>query len=491
MPSVKSNAVMLLLSSLLLLAVGLYWEATGALFVYWLDDDNYTYSHGLLLFLVSLYLIYERWRALSQPLVLNPSWVGGVVVFISSLAWLAATIGSIQIVQFLSLVGVVSGIFWGVMGFSQARLFALPILLILGALPLWDPLATMLQLPTTLVTEWMLRLTMIPVLREGFFLFIPAGTFEIEAACSGLRYILVAVLLALIFGALHGLRWWVTASIVLAAAAIGIIANLIRIYTVILIGQYTNMQSDLVEDHASIGWVLFAIGAVPLFWFASKHAAQEKYVARIEIASITRRGRVNQSVGVVSLLVGLLVGPLWMGYVDRQAGNAAVDEGALPAIIEEAVKDDTPIDYRPTFISGDVVKEGWVRSEKKGGASVYLYFSRFYSQTQDKEAVSSANRLVTNSSSWHQIETGVNSLQGSVESTVNSATLSSGDTQLRVWQWYQIGDRRIASPLWAKIYNVVETLQGSRIIDVVVLATEVDDDVATADALLYRFSEQF
>jgi len=488
---VRQNITALTLSLLLVATVGLYWETSWGLFAYWLDDRNYTYSHGWLLLLVSIYLVYERWRTQAQPLDLAPSWVGGVVVIISSMVWLMATIGSIQVVQFLSFVGLVSGVFWGVMGFSQARLFALPILLILGALPLWDSVATVLQLPTTLAAEWMLQISRVPVLREGFFLSVPAGDFEVEAACSGLHYILVAVLLGLIFCAMHRLHWWVTIGIILAAATISIVANFIRVYTVILIGQYTNMESDLVKDHASVGWVVFALGAIPLFWFASKLTKQDKYVGGIKVAPVVKQGRLSRSVGVVTLLAGLLVGPVWMGYLEAQIEEAMLNESEFPVIIKSASRGELNIEYQPAFMPGDVVKEGWIDSERSGEASTYLYLSRFYRQKQGKEAVSSSNRLVSSSSLWNQLEAGSIPFQGLSGGVVNVATLSSGNIELRVWQWYQVGERRITNPLWAKIYNVIATLQGHGYIDVVVLATKIEDDVAAADVVLQRFSKKY
>jgi len=127
--------------------------------------------------------------------------------------------------------------------------------------------------------------------------------------------------------------------------------------------------------------------------------------------------------------------------------------------------------------------------KENGNSDIYYYISRYYRQSQGKEAVSNANHLVAQTSSWRQLEISVRTLPD-VMGKVNVSTLISGDDKLRVWQWYQVGDRRIASPFWAKIYNVLDSLRGNTVVDVVVLATDGDDQVI-ADAMLYQFIEQF
>ncbi len=490
MSALKYNSALSLLVLLLLLMLGLYWEVASALFNSWLRDGNPTYSHGWLLLLVSIYLVNERWRELPLAPRLSPSWLGGCLVALSSIVWLLATLGSIQVVQFIALVGLVGALFWGVMGLSQARMFIFPILLMLGTLPLWDWIAALLQLPTTLAAEWMLRLSMVPVLREGFFLSVPAGDFEVEAACSGLHYILVAAILGLIFGAMHRLRWWVTAIIALCAVVIAIVANFIRVYTVILIGQYTDMESNLVEDHASVGWVIFTIGVLPLFWAATKYATKDKCVAKLGIVSVKNQSRVAQMIGVSTLFVGLLVGPLWMAVLNNQSVDIEYAMEELPAIVRMAVPDAAQIDYQPAFMAGDLTKAGWVTVEGDEKSSFYIYMSRFFSQSQGKEAVGYGNRLVARESLWRQLESDVITLPDLADVTVNAATLSSGESKLRVWQWYQVGDKQMANSFLVKVYNVINALQGNRVVDVIVLAIEVDGDVASADSLLHSLFKQ-
>lgn len=52
------------------------------------------------------------------------------------------------------------------------------------------------------------------------------------------------------------------------AAALGLLANWLRIYILVLIGYHTEMQSSLMNDHETFGWVVFAFILIPAIYFS-------------------------------------------------------------------------------------------------------------------------------------------------------------------------------------------------------------------------------
>ncbi len=61
-----------------------------------------------------------------------------------------------------------------------------------------------LQMGTVIVTEKLLYLFSIPVVVQEYFIAIPAGIFEVEESCSGVRYLANNLLLTFLFSFLCG-----------------------------------------------------------------------------------------------------------------------------------------------------------------------------------------------------------------------------------------------------------------------------------------------
>ncbi|RYY02688.1 MAG: exosortase/archaeosortase family protein [Gammaproteobacteria bacterium] len=51
-------------------------------------------------------------------------------------------------------------------------------------------------------------------------------------------------------------------------AFLGLLTNWVRIITLVIVGYKTNMQSSLMHDHETFGWILFAIIILPALYFA-------------------------------------------------------------------------------------------------------------------------------------------------------------------------------------------------------------------------------
>jgi exosortase/archaeosortase family protein len=112
--------------------------------------------------------------------------------------------------------------------------------------------------------------TGVPTYVEGNFVTIPAGVFEIAGGCSGLRYMIVSLAIGSLFVFLN-IRDTKRAILFLLITIIGaLLTNWIRITALILIGEYTNMESSLMEDHNTFGWYIYVPFMIFLFWWGNK-----------------------------------------------------------------------------------------------------------------------------------------------------------------------------------------------------------------------------
>jgi exosortase/archaeosortase family protein len=103
---------------------------------------------------------------------------------------------------------------------------------------------------------------------DGNNIFLPSGTIYIADGCSGLRYLTVALLMGYTLILINHYRLAGIVSTIALAIILGLAANWLRIYLLVLIGYHTEMQSSLMRDHETFGWVVFACILIPSIYFA-------------------------------------------------------------------------------------------------------------------------------------------------------------------------------------------------------------------------------
>ena len=90
-------------------------------------------------------------------------------------------------------------------------------------------------------------------------IFIPFGQIVIADGCSGLRYFEIALALAYIIALLNNYSERKLLPALIIAAALGLLANWIRIFILVLIGYESKMESSLMANHEYFGWFVFLL----------------------------------------------------------------------------------------------------------------------------------------------------------------------------------------------------------------------------------------
>jgi exosortase len=151
-----------------------------------------------------------------------------------------------------------------------------PSLFLIFLIPVWGALTSTLQNISTDAVTIIMGYTGIPTYVEGNIITIPPGVFEIAGGCSGLRYLLVSLAISSLFiflnikKASHG-------ALFLCIAVLGaLLTNWIRISALIIIGNYTDMESSLMADHNSFGWYLYIPFMILLFYFGQRFVTENE-----------------------------------------------------------------------------------------------------------------------------------------------------------------------------------------------------------------------
>jgi len=227
--------------------------------------DNPYYSHGALVPVLSIFLIWHRREALD---VRRPSNWGyalvalGVVLLVAGLWWSAYWIAG------FSLPVVIAGIVLALLGPAVFRrwLFPLTFLLLMVPLPFDVWVAQWLESPTATASTSLVQVLGIPAENKGSLIELPNSKFAVGGVCAGLRSSIALFTLAL-FVVIVGTPGGARNKAVLLAMVIplALVANTIRIAVLLIVANAwgTVAAMDYYHDYSS--YVFFALALGLLF----------------------------------------------------------------------------------------------------------------------------------------------------------------------------------------------------------------------------------
>jgi exosortase A len=258
---------MLLLVVLFTTIVTLFWDSFSAMAAVWSNSENF--SHGWLIAPISLWLIWQQRNTLRR-LEWQPSAWGLVTFGACALMWLAGELARVSAVKSVAVVLMLPSAVLLLAGLQVSRAILFPLLFLLTMVPAGEGLTPMLMEQTSTVLVWAVQATGIPIFREGMHFTLPTGRWSVVEACSGLRYVIAAAILALLFVYLNFASWKRKLLFILACLLLSIIANWARAYMIVMVGHLSHMKYGVGEDHVVYGWVFFGLVMMLIFWVGSK-----------------------------------------------------------------------------------------------------------------------------------------------------------------------------------------------------------------------------
>lgn len=373
----------------------------------WFVFDE-AYSHGWLVFGGALFLVCRQINA--EYLSVKPSMTGVLLAGLTACGIALAEVINIRVLQQMGAVFLCWAVLVALAGWRTGWRFAVPLGFMIYAVPIWDQLTSVLVNLAVAVNHLLLEVRGIHFRVDGAFIhLLDVGTFEVAGGCSGLRYVVVSLTLATLFGALNltRLRSWLTLHV--SALALALIVNWLRIFVIVLVGYETEMESGLIKNHEFFGWLLFAAALVPFFILANRLARADgadgsERVTEARALYNTESARMPIARGMLALLatVGLVALPSTYGA----ATSATFQPPRLdaPAELGEWERVEALSDWQPYLSEPDqVVHAGYAESE---GASdpVHLGVGYYAVQEQGKELVHYGTRLA-GPEPWQRVRT--------------------------------------------------------------------------------------
>jgi len=257
----------------LCIAIWVYWNGLSEAFFRWENQEEY--SHGYLIPLVSLYILWEK-RGLILSAAGRPLWLGVWLIVIALVLLLVGEVSALYVLIQYSFVLALIGLSLVTIG-KGTKFTLAPILLLLFAIPLPYVIEVLLtaklQLISSSIGVDIIRFCRIPVYLEGNVIDLGVYKLQVVEACSGLRYLFPLMSLGFITAYFYKASYWKKAIVFLATIPITILMNSFRIGAIgVLVDNWgISMAEGFLHDFE--GWIIFMACAVILFllvWLLEK-----------------------------------------------------------------------------------------------------------------------------------------------------------------------------------------------------------------------------
>lgn len=259
----------LLFIALILVALPVYWSGFAMLGAAWITPE---YSHGPLIPVISLYLFLRERRLITPSETPKRTMPGIILTLFALVLGIFGNLVAIPDIVAYALILWVGGVMLICMGWDQGRHHWAPVLHLIFMLPLpqilyWE-LTIALQLISSELGVWLIRLADIPVFLEGNIIDLGVYKLQVADACSGLRYLFPILSFSYLMAILYRGPFWHKAVLFALAVPLTVVMNSVRIGIIgMLVNAYGIGQAEGFL-HFFEGWVIFGACIAILFVMA-------------------------------------------------------------------------------------------------------------------------------------------------------------------------------------------------------------------------------
>lgn len=443
------------LGVVLAVIVAIYWPTATSIVAIW--QSSQTYAHGFVIVPLALFLAWRK-RDEVAGLAPRPDPLGLAGLALASAAWLIAAAGDVQVVQQYAFAAMLPATIVAVAGRRVAWALAFPLAFLFFAVPFGEAYVPRLMDWTADFTVGALRLTGLPVYREGTFFELPSGRWSVVEACSGIRYLIASLTVGTLYAYLTYRVLWKRALFIALSIAVPIFANFARAYLIVMIGHLSSMRLAVGVDHLIYGWIFFGVVILALFWLGSFWRDEMSAAPRrLAYRSAGPRASAPQLAAAALMALALAAAsPLYAAYLERGEPDAV----ALPVPAGAGGWQRSAgalTDWRPRYVGA---RANVFAVYRKGEHAVALYAGYYRGQRQGAELVGSQNVIVVSTHPvWERVgEAGRREALGGRVLELRQTWLRSPHQRLLVWDWYRVAGRDLANPYLAKALLARERL---------------------------------
>jgi exosortase A len=441
---------------------------------------NETFTHCFLVLPITLWLV---WRIRQRVALLVPRASGWAMLALAGtgFVWLLGELATVRVLSQFALTTMLVLAVPAVLGFRVARSIAFPLAFLYFAVPFGEFSMPQLMEWTANVTVLGLRLSGIPVYREGLQFVIPSGSWSVAEACSGVRYLIASLTVGTLFAYLsyHSLKRRLI--FVAVSFIVPVIANWMRAYIIVMLGHLSGNKLAAGVDHLIYGWLFFGLVIMAMFWIGARWRQEPLQPLVFSTATLAGSGAASSPLlPALSFIALAAIWPLAQWQIERNVPSELTRIEPFGPIAGWSLAPEQVADWTPSFDNPSASVQS---TFGKDGQLVGLYLGYYRNQDSSRKLVSSTNVLVKSKDpQWAKVAGGERPVSIDQQAiAVRSAELRSVDSKrLLVWQWYWINGHLTASDFKAKAYTALSRLMGQGDDSAVIIVYALKESVSNA-----------
>jgi exosortase A len=432
----------------------LFASAWRSFYKTWSTQD---FSHGVAIIPIAIFLAW-RMKAQLRQYIIEPSYVWLLGLVSGAGIWFAGHItATSSVMQFGAIVGVIFTIL-SFIGAKLGRVAWFPLFFLLLILPFGGWLTPYLTELTADAVHAGLQLLGIPVYREGEDFVLPTGRWSVVSACSGLRFVLSAVVLSFLYAHLNFKKLSTSIKFIIFTLAASVLANWVRALLTVLLGHATHMRFGPGEEHLWLGWVIFGLVMWAVFWFASRWRDTDDGL--VEVAAPHQVPKTPAALGksplIVLALSILICATFSFGAKLLVVPASESTVKGFSALTIAGAADLSKLDYEPDFAGWSALKRGVVSPDQSQFLMAY-----FVGQANSASMLGLVNQVIPDDekNDWKMQNLQTRDIPG-LGFPVREFIATSVRTSVRVQYWFTVGGAHTASPVQAKVLTLKNVLIG-------------------------------
>lgn len=480
---------------LLACVFGLYFDTAHAIVTIWIRSD--TFTHGFLVPPIVLWLVWRKRQTIAQ-IVPRPSPLACPLIAGAAFAWLLGDLAAVNALRQLAFVSLIILLVPAVMGWTVARSLAFPLAFLFFAVPFGEFAMPQLMEWTADFTVLALRLTGIPVFREGLQFVIPSGNWSVVEACSGVRYLIASVTVGTLFAYLNYQSTSRRVLFIALSFLVPVVANWMRAYLIVLLGHLSGNKIATGVDHLIYGWVFFGVVIMLMFMLGARWSEPTPEPASPATSQDgdSRSASLAFTCATAIFFAILLAVPVIARNAIHGSNHAlATPQLTAPGSLGSGWSSTglQPTNWQPAFQNPSVqIQAAYADGEQVVG----LYLGYYNRQSDDSKLVSSENVLVKSKDlQWTQVSRGNHTLELDEKPLLfRTAELSGAplagqakEHRLVVWQVYWVNGTLTASDVLAKAYAAGYSLIGRGDDSAVILIYALKGDAGNGERAIEDF----
>lgn len=443
-----------------------YRETVAGMVEIW--SRSATFAHAFAVLPITLWLIWRKRAEVAAHPPRTAPWMLALLPLVGAM-WLLGDLARVNAATQFTFVSFLIVLVVLLIGWRAARPIGFALGFLFFGVPFGEFLIPQFMLWTADFTALALRITGVPVYREGLQLLIPTGTWSIVEACSGIRYLIASLMVGTLYAYLCFRSLKLRLLFVGVALLMPIVANWVRAYLIVMLGHVSSNQLAVGADHLIYGWLFFGVVILLMLFIGNLLSDLEPLAPEAGEATMPQAPTSRAGLTTTAVLAALLV--VTPAFTSQALpGSAPLGEFAPPLLNaggDWRADGAAEAQWRPDFtapMQWDVVYAN------PKGEQVGVFLGYFPRQDAHRKLVSNANELVSSDNpTWWAVDTALatTGLQAGLPPEVLQVFLrgskrptSVSAPRLVAWRLYRVNDRWIARDDLAKLHQLWQRLRG-------------------------------